>query len=39
MLDFIMLFLVCSFFGLAIGYASLCHRLLSAPNEADKDAS
>jgi hypothetical protein len=39
MLDVAMLSLVVIFFGLAVGYASLCDRLLSAPNEADKDAS
>jgi hypothetical protein len=31
--------IVAIFFGLAIGYANLCHRLLSASDEADKDAS
>jgi len=39
MLDVAMLLLVVVFFGLAIGYASLCHRLLAVPNEADRDAS
>jgi hypothetical protein len=39
MLDVAMLLLVVVFFALAIGYASLCHRLLTVPNEADRDAS
>ena len=39
MLDVAMLLLVVIFFALAIGYASLCYRLLAAPAERDRDAS
>ena len=39
MLDVAMLLLVVVFFALAIGYASLCHRLLAGPAERDRDAS
>jgi hypothetical protein len=39
MLDVAMLLLIVAFFALAIGYASLCHRLLAAPAERDRDAS
>jgi hypothetical protein len=39
MLDVAMLLLVVVFFALAIGYASLCLRLLAAPAERDRDAS
>jgi hypothetical protein len=39
MLDVAMLLLVVVFFALAIGYAGLCHRLLAAPAERDRDAS
>jgi hypothetical protein len=39
MLDVAMLLLVLVFFGLTIGYVSLCHRLLAATNEANRDVS
>jgi hypothetical protein len=39
MVDVAMLLLVVGFFALAIGYASLCHHLLAAPAERDRDAS
>jgi hypothetical protein len=35
MLDVAMLLLIVAFFALAIGYASLCRRLLAAPTESD----
>ena len=39
MLDVAMLLLVVVFFALAIGYASLCLRLLAASAERDRDVS
>jgi hypothetical protein len=39
MLDVVGLLLIVVFFALAIGYATLCRRLLAIPNEADRDAS
>ena len=39
MLDVAMLSLIVVFFALAIGYATLCRRLLAVPNKADRDAS
>jgi hypothetical protein len=39
MLDVVGFLLIVVFFALAIGYATLCRRLLAIPNEADRDAS
>jgi hypothetical protein len=39
MLDVAMLLLVVVFLAMAIGYAALCHRLLAASAERDRDAS
>jgi hypothetical protein len=39
MLDAAMLLFVVIFFALAIGYASLCHRLLAVPTEPDQHGS
>jgi hypothetical protein len=38
MLDVAMLLFVVVFFAMAIGYATLCHRLLAAPAARDRDA-